>query len=212
MEKKKRVRTANFNTEEDRLLIRLALKEKHILENRQTDSEVWKLKSKTWERIAAVFNASSGQTFRSADTLKLKYDGLERELKKKVKKNKAETMKTGGGHLDYIVIDGPEKELLEVLSLPVHGLPSTVDSDSVLPQTTVTGEKDTEVLKNVPVLIITEKEIESYDMQPLVIEVTDNCPGDPDEGSCHNSNFDFQPASESVVENIEVGNKISPVM
>ncbi|KAG5890784.1 hypothetical protein JTB14_007178 [Gonioctena quinquepunctata] len=167
MEKKKRVRAANFNAEEVRLLIRLALKEKHILENKQTDSEVWKLKSKTWERIAAVFNASSGQTFRSADTLKLKYDGLKKELKKKVNKNKAETMKTGGGHPDYIVIDGPEKELLEVLSLSVHGLPSTVDSDSVLPQTTVTGEKDTEVLKNVPVLIITEKEIESYDMQPL---------------------------------------------
>ncbi|KAG5880285.1 hypothetical protein JTB14_020031 [Gonioctena quinquepunctata] len=118
MEKKKRVRAANFNAEEVRLLIRLALKDKHILENKQTDSEVWKLK---------------------------------------------------------------KKELLEVLSLSVHGLPLTVDSDSVLPRTTVTGEKDTEVVKNVPVLIITEKEIESYDMQPLVIE----------------------PASESVVENIE---------
>ncbi|KAG5878108.1 hypothetical protein JTB14_017975 [Gonioctena quinquepunctata] len=203
MEKKKRVRAANFNAEVVHLLIRLALKEKHILENKQTDSEVWKLKSKTWERIAAVFNASSGQTFRSVDTLKLKYDGLKKELKEKVNKNKAETMKTGGGHPYYIVIDGPEKELLEVFSLSVHGLPSTVDSHSVLLQTrTVTGEKDT-VLKNVLVLIITEKEIESYDMQPLVIEVTDNCPGDPDEGSCHNSNFEFQPASESVVENIE---------
>ncbi|KAG5868496.1 hypothetical protein JTB14_026113 [Gonioctena quinquepunctata] len=75
-------------------------------------------------------------------------------------------MKTGEGDPDYIVIDGPEKELLEVLSLSIHGLPSTVVSDSV-------------------------------------IEVTDNCPGDPDEGSCHNSNFEFQPTTESVVENIE---------
>ncbi|KAG5891772.1 hypothetical protein JTB14_006960 [Gonioctena quinquepunctata] len=182
MEKKKRVRAANFNAVEVLLLIRYALKEKHILENKQTESEVWTLKSKTWERIAMVFNASSGQTFRSVDTLKLKYDGLKRELKKKVNKNKAETMKTGGGHPDYIVIDGPEKELLEVLSLSVHGLPSTVDSDSVLPQTS------------------NQDLTHSYFQ---VIEVTDNCPGDPDEGSCHNSNFEFQPASESVVENIE---------
>ncbi|KAG5864281.1 hypothetical protein JTB14_021256 [Gonioctena quinquepunctata] len=101
-EKKKRVRAANFNAEEVRLLIRLALKEKHIFENKQTDSEVWKLKSKTWERIAAVFNASSGQIFRSADTLKLKFDGLKKELKTKVNKNKAETMETGEGHPDYI--------------------------------------------------------------------------------------------------------------
>ncbi|KAG5897667.1 hypothetical protein JTB14_011477 [Gonioctena quinquepunctata] len=120
-------------------------------------------------------------------------------------------MKTGGGKPDYIVIDGPEKELQEVLSLSVHGLPSTVDADSVLSQTTVTGEKDTEVLKNVPLLIITEKEIESDDIQPVVFEVTDNCPGDPVEGSCNNSNFEFQPASDSVVENIEVSNRIPPV-
>ncbi|KAG5866631.1 hypothetical protein JTB14_017020 [Gonioctena quinquepunctata] len=71
----------------------------------------------------------------SVDTSELKYEGLDEELKKKFNKNKAETMKTGGGHLNYIVIDGPEKELLEVLSLSVHGLPSTVDSDSVLSQT-----------------------------------------------------------------------------
>ncbi|KAG5880021.1 hypothetical protein JTB14_032196 [Gonioctena quinquepunctata] len=120
MEKKKRVRGANFTAEEVRLLIRLALEVKHILENKQTDSEILKLKSETWERIAAVFIASAGQTFRSVDTWKLKYDGLKKELKKKVNENKAETMKTGGGHLDYIVIDGPEKELLEVLSLSVH--------------------------------------------------------------------------------------------
>ncbi|KAG5868553.1 hypothetical protein JTB14_031040 [Gonioctena quinquepunctata] len=104
-------------------------------------------------------------------------------------------MNTGEGHPDYIVIDGPEKELLEVLSLSVHGLPSTVDSDSSLVKKT-RGVENTSTN-------ITEKEIESYDMQPLVIEVTDNCPGDPDEGSCHNSNFEFQRATESVVKNIE---------
>lgn len=46
VEKKKRFRAANFTPEEVRLLIRLALKEKRILENKQTDSEVWKLKNR----------------------------------------------------------------------------------------------------------------------------------------------------------------------
>ena len=76
-----------------------------------------------------------GQTFRSVETLRPKYDGLKKDLKKKVTKNKAETMKTGEGKPDYIIIDGPEKELLEILSLSVHGLLSIVDSDSILSQT-----------------------------------------------------------------------------
>ncbi|KAG5887387.1 hypothetical protein JTB14_001577 [Gonioctena quinquepunctata] len=49
-------------------------------------------------------------------------------------------MKTGSGNPDYIVTYGPEKDLLEGLNLSVHGLPSTVDSDSVLPQTKLSKE------------------------------------------------------------------------
>ena len=44
-------------------------------------------------------------------------------------------MKTGGGKPEYIYIDGPEKELLEVLSLSVGSMPPIGDSDVVLPQT-----------------------------------------------------------------------------
>ena len=38
LEQKKRFRAVNFTAEEVPLLIRLALKEKHILENKETDS------------------------------------------------------------------------------------------------------------------------------------------------------------------------------
>lgn len=44
-------------------------------------------------------------------------------------------MKTGGGVPEYVKIDDIEKELLEVLSTSIHGLPSLFDSDSVLPKT-----------------------------------------------------------------------------
>lgn len=58
---------------------------------------------------------------------------MKKELKKKVNKNRAETFKTGGGEPDYIKIEGPEKDLLEVLSLSINGLSPKFDSDSVLP-------------------------------------------------------------------------------
>lgn len=76
-----------------------------------------------------------GQTFRSVDTLRHKYEGTKKELKKKVNKNKSETMKTGGGVPDFIKIHGPEKDLLEVLSLSISGLPSVYDSDCSLAKT-----------------------------------------------------------------------------
>lgn len=60
MDKKKRARAPNFTREEVRLLLKLALNEKHILENEKTDSETWKLKEKTWQNIANSFNAASG--------------------------------------------------------------------------------------------------------------------------------------------------------
>ncbi|CAG9825766.1 unnamed protein product [Phaedon cochleariae] len=186
MEKKKRFRAGNFSTEEVRLLIRLAFEENHVLENKQTDSEVRKLKSETWERIAEVFNASSGQTFRSVDTLRLKYESVKKDLKKKVNKNEAETMKTGGGNPNYIVIDGPEKELLEVLSLSVHGLASISDSD------TMTGEKEKEVFEEIPVSEITDQEIEFYDnVEPVVIDIVEmnNYPGTSEDENI-NSNTD----------------------
>lgn len=58
--KAKRARAPNFSIEETRLLLKIALKEKHILENKQTDSETWKIKNDTWKIITDTFNSASG--------------------------------------------------------------------------------------------------------------------------------------------------------
>lgn len=60
-EKRKRSRAPNFSNEEVRLLLQLALQEKDILENKRTDSEAWKLKAETWQKISDNFNATSGK-------------------------------------------------------------------------------------------------------------------------------------------------------
>lgn len=60
---KKRKRSTNFTTEEISLLIKLAMNEKHILENKKTDSDTWKLKSETWEKIGSSFNSTLGKFF-----------------------------------------------------------------------------------------------------------------------------------------------------
>lgn len=169
--KKKRVRAPNFSLDETRLLIGLALKKKHVLENKTTDSDTWKLKEATWVEISKLFNANSGINTRSVETLRAKYDGLKKDLKKKVNKNKAETCKTGGGKPEYITIEGPEKDLLEVLSLSISGLPSEFDSDRVLPETTITGEiPPNEEDPWVPA--ITEHELQDYNLPIVFLDET----------------------------------------
>lgn len=154
--KKKRCRAPNFTTKETHLLLKLALDRKDILENKSSDSDIWKLKEDTWNNICELFNSSSGKLFyfiiynkfdlkftilgkrysRSAETLRAKYDGTKKDLKKKVNKNKVESMRTDGGLPNYIPIEGPEKELLEVLQLSSNtGLHSYHDSDTVLSET-----------------------------------------------------------------------------
>lgn len=59
--KKKRTRAVNFIKGEVRLLLKVALREKYIIENKKTDSEMWKLKNQAWQKIADNFNSVSGK-------------------------------------------------------------------------------------------------------------------------------------------------------
>jgi len=51
MNKVKRERQANFSSLEEKLLVDLILKHRYIIENKETDAEVWKKKGETWGKI-----------------------------------------------------------------------------------------------------------------------------------------------------------------
>lgn len=57
----KKKRSTNFNNQEVRILLKLCLKYKDVLENKKTDSGVWKMKNNTWEAIYTEFNGISGK-------------------------------------------------------------------------------------------------------------------------------------------------------
>lgn len=61
MEKVKRERQTNFTSDEEVLLIKLVLENGKIIENKQTDSEVWKTKSETWNKIDELMSVSNGK-------------------------------------------------------------------------------------------------------------------------------------------------------
>lgn len=64
--------------------------------------------------------------------LRLKYDVLKRELKKKINANKVQRFRTGGGNADIKPLTEYEEELSRVLSLSIEGLPSRSDSDGTV--------------------------------------------------------------------------------
>ncbi|KAJ8947509.1 hypothetical protein NQ314_008587 [Rhamnusium bicolor] len=132
MEKPKRERATNFNSEEVRTLINIVLKYSHVIENKETDAVTWKQKNEIWETVAAEFNALSGCTYRTGKVLRLEYDIMKRNLKKKTTKNKQELFKTGGDTVKVEPLTDYEEKLLQVLTLSVEGLPSHNDSDGIL--------------------------------------------------------------------------------
>ena len=61
MDEKKRKRSSNFSKFEGEVLVDLAMKYKHIIENKRTDGVTIKKKSETWMKIQNEFNSVGGK-------------------------------------------------------------------------------------------------------------------------------------------------------
>lgn len=81
----KRDRSVNFTQKEVELLNELLAAHIHIIENKKSDATVWQEKEQSWVTIEAQFNSRSGEYFRSAKTLKAKYEGMKRIERKKAR-------------------------------------------------------------------------------------------------------------------------------
>ncbi|XP_022818412.1 uncharacterized protein LOC111350919 [Spodoptera litura] len=131
MEKTKRDRSANFSLHERDILVSLIQKYKSILENKQSDASTWKQKEAAWKAIQNDFNARSGGTFRTTKTLKVKYEGLKRTVRKKSAAIRSELYRTGGGRNTAPPLDNVEEQVKSMISLSTDGLHSIYDSDVI---------------------------------------------------------------------------------
>ncbi|CAG9769524.1 unnamed protein product [Ceutorhynchus assimilis] len=68
---------------------------------------------------------------RDLTSLKLKYDNIKRNLKKKIQNNKKQLTKTGGGPPQEEPLLWYEEALYQVLQVSIDGLPSEGDSDAL---------------------------------------------------------------------------------
>lgn len=95
---RKRERNVNFTREETEKLVSLIETEKAVIEMKKSDSSTWQLKENAWNDIATKFNSDS-PVYRDAKHLKLKYEALKRDVRKKWKALHSKQHKSGEGLL-----------------------------------------------------------------------------------------------------------------
>ena len=86
MEDKKK-KSTNFAPREINLFMNCLIPELKIIENKQSDGATLKEKKDAWKRLFTKFIAHNDQV-RDLQCLKLKYDNIKRNLKKKISQNK----------------------------------------------------------------------------------------------------------------------------
>ncbi|CAD0245923.1 unnamed protein product [Spodoptera exigua] len=176
MDKVKRDRSANFSLHEREILVSLVQKYHAVLENKQSDASTWKMKEAAWESIQNEFNARSGGIFRSTKTLKVKYEGLKRTVRKKSAACRSELYRTGGGKNTAPPLDNVEEQIKAMITLSADGLESIFDSD-VLPQNqedTIDVPKMEEFLRIPPLQMDTTEVVESEATQNQVVLLVTN--------------------------------------
>lgn len=82
MEKKHREK--NFTAAELHLLMKCVLQEIHWIENKKTDGANLKEKNQAWLRVKTLFESANIETKREVSSLKIKYENIKRNLKKKL--------------------------------------------------------------------------------------------------------------------------------
>uniref|UniRef100_A0A2A4JYT3 Regulatory protein zeste n=1 Tax=Heliothis virescens TaxID=7102 RepID=A0A2A4JYT3_HELVI len=122
------------------------------------------MKEAAWKSIENEFNARSGGTFRSTKTLKVKYEGLKRTVRKKSAAIRSELYRTGGGQNKAPILDNVEEQIKAMISLSTDGLQSIYDSD-ILPQT----KEDQDIIDDTKVAEFTGISVIDTDI-PEVVE------------------------------------------
>ncbi|XP_075983753.1 uncharacterized protein LOC142981615 isoform X1 [Anticarsia gemmatalis] len=131
MEAKKRKRSSNFTNAEIQLLLSLVEKFKLSVENKKTDAVSNKEKESAWLKIGILFNSCTVATsIRSWKTLKLKYESLKKQIRKKSILQTQTVGITGGGPSDASELTHVEEKMLDVFS-DLQRAESRRDSDAV---------------------------------------------------------------------------------
>ena len=121
-------RGPNLTAREKNLIVDLAVKYKHVIENKKTDAMTVQQKEEGWRKLTDEFNASSSVK-RSYTQIKQAYSNYKKKAKKDAASDKVEIYKTGGGTFEKKLNPTSEK-LLAVLGSRGEPQQNQFDSDA----------------------------------------------------------------------------------
>ncbi|XP_075975985.1 uncharacterized protein LOC142976478 [Anticarsia gemmatalis] len=190
--KQKRERNVNFTVEETELLVALAEAKIHIIENKKSDAATWQCKEIAWKTIETEFNSLSTIVYRDHKHLKLKYEALKRDLRRKSALVKAES-ESGSGTVSSR-LSPLDQRVRNMLRMSVEGSDS-YDSDYVMPEAhmlcnVVIESRNQEIETPAPKLFLPPREEPKVVQPPRMLDTTieieplNHQPGsDPTEGT-----------------------------
>ncbi|XP_028156205.1 myb/SANT-like DNA-binding domain-containing protein 3 isoform X1 [Ostrinia furnacalis] len=124
----KRERNTNFSREETENLISLIETYKNIIENKKSDAATWQEKEKAWKAIEFEYNSCGVGVYRDARHLKLKYEAIKRDTRKKA--NHIAQQNENGSSINKVPPLTPaEQKVKRMLSLSIEDSESCSNSD-----------------------------------------------------------------------------------
>lgn len=127
MDKRIRERSVNYSREETEVLISLVEKNKHVIENKKSNAIIWQAKEKAWNNIESEYNSIVGGVYRDAKNLRLKYEAMKRDTRKKSALIRAKMIQTGEKRSE-LSLTLAEQKVREIL-LSVEVEPNVYESD-----------------------------------------------------------------------------------
>ncbi|KAL0838913.1 hypothetical protein ABMA28_016926 [Loxostege sticticalis] len=136
--KRKRERSVNFTEQETNILLSLVEAKKYIIECKKSDATTWQEKEKAWKEIEIAFHSISNSVFRDQKHLKIKYEAIKRDTRKKIAMVQ-ESYINGGGAGTTPVLTPAEHKVMEIIH-SVEGNES-FDPDVLFPNESDTASR-----------------------------------------------------------------------
>lgn len=127
-------RSRNFTQRENNLLIELILKNKDIVENKETDGKSNDIKNRAWGKIAITFNQQTVGDERSEKQLRSKWDNLKKDARTYHAEHMRRKYITGEGPRQTTINDSFEK-IITIIRSSAKGFESSYDNDSICKKT-----------------------------------------------------------------------------
>lgn len=122
-----RSRTPNFSEKEVILLEKLIARSSCILENKAAKAEGWKEKKNEWRKLTIQFNSQNSR-FRTAETLRKKWDNM-KKIRQNLIQRKKHTTPTEGEPAASEPNNQVKEECTMELKTPATGPESMFDCD-----------------------------------------------------------------------------------